>query len=614
MMTLTTLAQLEWTNPWWSLLALQPLLMMLLLKLRRQQVLHYAEAHLLPWVMRENVQGPQGRWRELFNLLAWILLAGSLAGPRLPLVSDQAHQQARQEHRIDIMLLLDVSPSMLARDISPQRLQRAKLELLDLIPRLHGERIGLIAFSGSAGMLMPLNRDEAALRYYLNIADPSLFDTPGTALASALELALRNLSQKNDTDHKVKKLPHSAILLLTDAETSALSGPAGAAVWDAADKLKQAGVPLFILGVGTEQGATITQADGNTLVSEGVDVVSKMDAAGFGDLAAKTDGKFVQVADGDADWQALYDHGLLNVPGAKATTENVHSWQELYAYFLLPALLLFVFLHFDYLFNIIKLLGVKHLVVLMLLFSAAAEVHAAESEAYGAYHAQKFAQAQMLYAVLPGYAARMGEGATAYRRKDYPYAIAQFSRALLEAVDSTQREQALFNLGNSYYMASNYLAAADTFLGVLNYAPQQQSAVLRQNARANLAMAAGKLSEIAKANKKSTGVLGHRGRDTGGGLGDDAEDQPLSIEPSDDKKDKTPGVGSELADDALAVLKSKQSGSGSQASTIIERDMAYRAALKKLELLEDHPIVLHKSLLKIEANRDYTPQLEMPPW
>ncbi len=614
MMNWTTFAQLEWTHPWWSLLALQPVLIALLLRLRRNQVLHYAEAHLLPWVMRENVQGPQGRGRALFNVLAWILLAGSLAGPRLPLVSEQAHQQARQQHRLDIMLLLDVSPSMLAQDISPQRLQRAKLELLDLLPRLHGERIGLIAFSGSAGMLMPLNRDEAALRYYLNIAEPSLFDAPGTALASALELALRNMSQSNNADNSGGKISHSAILLLTDAETSALSGPAGAAAWEAADKLKQAGVPLFILGVGTQQGATITQADGNTLVSEGVEVVSKMDAAGFADLAAKTDGKFVQVADGDTDWQALYDRGLLSVPGAKATTENVHSWQELYAYFLLPALLLFAFLHIDYLFNIINVLGLKHLLVLMFLFSAAAEVHAGESEAYAAYHAQKFAQAQMHYAALPGYAARMGEGATAYRRKDYPYAIAQFSRALLEAIESTQREQALFNLGNSYYMAGNYLAAADAFLGVLKYSPDQPSAALRQNARANLAMAAGKLSEIAKAKKKSTGVLGHRGRDTGGGLGDDAEDQPLSMEPSDDKKDKTPGVGSELANDAMAVLKSKQSGSGNQELVAVDRDIAYRAALKKLELLEDYPVVLHKSLLKIEANRDYTPQLEMPPW
>jgi Ca-activated chloride channel family protein len=604
------LSQLEWNHPWCALLALQPLLMALLLRLRRKQVMYYADAHLLAWVVRGSLGGKQGVWSRVINLAAWILLACALAGPRLPLVSNNG-QQAAQRHEMDIMVILDVSPSMQAQDISPQRLQRAKLELLDLLPRLHGERLGLIAFSGSAAQIMPLSRDYAALRYYLQIAEPALFDAPGSAIAGALELAMRKLAEKKYGDNSGDKSANRAILLLSDAENSALSGPAGAAVMEAADKLAGAGIRLYILGVGTAAGATIPQANGNTLVDEGVEVVSRMDETGFAELAQKTRGKFVAVEDGDGDWRSLYDNGLLTLAGGRQAAENVQAWQELYAVFLLPALLLFVILYFPFRLKKARLAVTASLLIVV---SAVAgigvhDAHASETDAYDAYRNHNHALAQTLYGDLQGYAARMGEGAAAYRRKDYQYAIRQFSTALLESRDARQREQALFNLGNSYFIAGGYRAAADAFLGVLKYAPDNQ------DARANLALAAGKLAETSKAGKKSQGILGRRGRGTGGDLGDDASDKPVSLEPSDEKKDKSPGHGSELQQGEIArLLSSEKQSAGNSSSAQSDSDIAYRAALKKLELAADSPAAMHKALVKIEAAREYMPQPEMPPW
>ena len=600
MMNWAEINQIEWAHPWWALLALQPGLMALLLKLRRNQVLHYADAHLLAWAVRGSGQAKQDKWKGLLNITAWVLLACAAAGPRLPLVSDNA-QQALQRHEMDIMVLLDVSPSMQARDISPQRLQRAKLELLDLLPRLHGERLGLIAFSGTAGLIMPLSRDYNALRYYLNIAQPALFDTPGTALAAALELALRKLPQQTSASR--------AILLLTDAESSALSGSAGAAVWEAAAKLKDAGIRLYILGVGTAEGSTIQQANGYPLVNEGVDVISSLDQAGFSDLASKTDGKFALVEDGEGDLSSLYDHGLLTLPGGRQSAENVQAWQELYASFLLPALLLFGFVYIPFRLKINATPTVALLALLFAVTSNAPGAYAAEADAYAAYRNHNHALAQTLYGDLPGYSARMGEGAAAYRRKDYQYAIRQFSTALLGSTNDKQREQALFNLGNSYFMAGGYRAAADAFLGVMHYAKDNQ------DARANLALAAGKLAEISKSGKKTQGIQGRRGRETGGALGDDASDKPLAMESSDEKSDKQPGHGSEMAESANAKLRSReiQRASNSAASQTGD-DIVYRAALKKLELATDDPVPLHKALIKIEATREYVPQLEMSPW
>lgn len=610
MMNWSQLSQLEWAQPWWALLALQPVLMALLLRLRRNQVMHYADAHLLAWVVRGSLGTRQGRWGGLMNLAAWLLLACAMAGPRLPLINEQG-QQAAQRHEIDIMVLLDVSPSMQAQDISPQRLQRAKLELLDLLPRLHGERLGLIAFSGSAAQIMPLSRDYAALRYYLQIAEPELFDAPGTAIASALELAMRKFAEKKYGDNNGEKSGNRAILLLSDAETSALSGPAGAAVMEAADKLANAGIGLYILGVGTAAGATIPLANGNTMVDEGVDVVSRMDQSGFAELAQKTKGKFVAAEDGDGDWRSLYDNGMLTLPGGKQSAANVQAWQELYAAFLLPAMLLFFIMYFP-----IRLKKPRSLAaaLLMLFVAVVADIgvhdaHASETDAYEAYRMHNHRLAQTLYADLQGYAARMGEGAAAYRRKDYQYAIRQFSTALLASHDATQREHALFNLGNSYFVAGGYRAAADAFLGVLKYAPGNQ------DARANLALAAGKLAEMSKTGKKSQGISGRRGRETGGDAGDDASEKPVSLEPDDEKKDKSSGPGSELQQGDVARLgSSEKQASTSSSSAQADGDIAYRVALKKLELAADSPAALHKALVKIEAAREYVPQAEMPPW
>jgi Ca-activated chloride channel family protein len=601
MMNWNMLANLEWSHPWWVLLALQPLLMALLLKLRRNQVLHYADTHLLAWAVRGSEGRHQPRWNGLLIVAAWLLLACAAAGPRLPLIAVDNTQPETQRHEMDIMVLLDVSPSMQARDMSPQRLQRAKLELLDLLPRLQGERLGLIAFSGSAGLIMPLSRDYNALRYYLNIAEPGLFDTPGTAIGTALELAIRQLPPQ--------QFASRAILMLTDAEAGALSGPAGAAVWEAADKLKAAGIKLYILGVGTASGSTIPQENGSLLVNEGVEVISSMDQSGFSELASKTGGKFVQVEDGEGDWRSLYDQGLLTQAGGKPSTENVLAWQEMYALFLLPSLMLFTWIYIPFRLKKIQPLAIAVLAGVLLATSDVHEASAAEVDAYAAYRNKNYTQAQTLYGEQAGYGGRMGEGAAAYRRKDYQYAIKQFSNALLEARNDQQRERALFNLGNSYFMATGYRAAADAFMGVLRYAPDNN------DARANLALTAGILAQISKAGKKSQGISGRRGREIGGAMGVDAADQPLSMDATDDKNNSALRAGSNQTEMEKALLASGgKPALSSAAGSQIEGEITYRAALKKLELATDNPVPLHKSLIKIEAAREYMPQVEMSPW
>ena len=596
------LSQLDWRNPWWLALALQPWLTGWLLRLRRNKVYRYADAHLLPWAMRGSLGATSKKWRNLASMLAWLLLACAAAGPRLPLLTTAGQHTAIPRHEINLMIVLDVSPSMLAEDVSPQRLQRAKLELLDLLPRLRGERIGLIVFSGNAGLLMPLSRDEAALRYYLTLAEPNLFETPGSNIGAALDLARQSLLAQGAAQH-------GAVLLLTDGDSSALSAPMLSAARTAAGKLQQAGLALYVMGIGTSADATIPQADGGVLEHNGAAIVSRLDATYLAALARLGGGKYTGVEDGGGDWNALYDNGILTLPGNRHAAEPAQAWQELYAWCLLPAWLLLLYVYFP-----LNRLGSRPdiagwLLAGMLGYSAGMPTAHADDTgtaraAYTAYRSGNYVEAQALYARMHGYAAAMGSGATAYRRHNYADAIREFTTAMLSAHSPNQRANALYNLGNSYFAAGSFSTAADAYQGVLKMRPGDV------NASANLALTAGRLAAVRKHYATVIGIPGHRGHQVGGELGQDIDNQRVTMK--NDKEHTGPQVDfSTPQNTEQAHLRSKVTATSAKQN---ESDLAYPAASKKLELTADRPAQLQKELLKLDAAGSNADSGELLPW
>ena len=595
------LAQLDWRNPWWLALALQPLLVAALLRWRQGRVLHYADAHLLPWVVRGTF-GVSSNGRRVANMLAWLLLACAAAGPRLPLLTTLEQRIAALHHELNVMVVLDVSPSMLAQDVSPQRLQRARLKLLDLLPRLHGERLGLIVFSGSAGLLLPLTRDMDVVRADLPLAQPSLLDTPGSNIAAALKLAQQTLLAQSPGKR-------GAVLLLTDGDASALSGTAGTAALEAARRLKHADLPLYVLGVGTPAGATIPLPDGGVVEQDGSAVTSRLDENGFATLARLGGGAYQTVQDGDADWEALYDRGILGLPGNSHPVDPAQSWRELYAWCLLPAWCLLLYLHFPLWRHAIRPEVVGWLLVGMVAWGGMIpNVRAADADttqaAYAAYRSGNYVEAQALYRRMQGYPASMGAGAAAYRRRDYVGAIGQFTSAMLAAQNAPMRADALYNLGNSYFAAGNYHAAADAYQGVLSLRPRDA------NARANLALAAGRLSVAGKRDAYSAGMLGRRGSQVGGELNQAIGNQPVTIVDSDKKT--SPEIDSSDQQSAAhqAALNSRISAS----SAVPASGQAARVALKKLELTTDKNAAIQKQLLQLDARYDDQDYGVLLPW
>ncbi len=210
--------------------------------------------------------------------IAAAALIFSLANPR-----GGIRNQKIQRQTVDLYLALDISKSMYAQDVSPNRLEKARQFALKLLSSLRGERIGLIHFAGDATMEVPLTSDYQAVQMQLQIASPDDIPSQGTAIETAIELAMRSQA-------KEKKTKQKAILFITDGENHEQEAIQKAKI--AAEK----GIFTFIVGVGTAEGAKIPINGDNyagfQLDKSGAVVVSKMNEKLMQQIAKAGNGEF----------------------------------------------------------------------------------------------------------------------------------------------------------------------------------------------------------------------------------------------------------------------------------------------------------------------------------
>ncbi|MEW5892596.1 MAG: VWA domain-containing protein [Pseudomonadota bacterium] len=581
---MSELFALDWREPLWGLLALQPLLMWGLGHWRRHRLAAYADAALLPWAVLSGGARPMARWRLPGHVIAWALLAAAAAGPRLPLEENAGAGQPGQRHPLRVAIVLDVSASMNAADVSPSRLVRAKLELHDLIRRLQGERVGLIVYAGEPGLLSPASDDADLLRRMLDHAEPALIADPGTNLAAALQLAQRDVGQGG------------AILLVTDAEADSLAGAAGAAVRAAVQDLKTAGIPLYVLGVGSAGGAPVPLPEGGYAEQDGVQVVSRMAATRYGELAQRTGGVFVPAVDGDADWASLYDHHLARLPAAPPPADAVRTWRELYAWCLAPALLLLLWLHLPRALPQAAALLVAGLIALP---THEAQADDALHAAWREYRAGRHAEAQTRFERVGGYLGQSGAGAAAWRLKDYAAAQRHFGAALLLARTAAERNDALYNLGNAHYALGNWLAAAEAYQAVLRERPQDR------RAQANLARAIYRLNQQRAPVSGSTDLRGRMGF-FAEGITSTEWDRETAV-----KEFERQETGTLIDKDRAAGQGARLDGVTSRAGGVGADARRLQSGLKKLELLHDKPSALYQGLMKQDASGS---PVELLPW
>jgi len=243
--------------------------------------------------------------------------------------NDTVYQRGR-----DLMVVLDVSRSMLSRDVHPSRLGRAKVDLQDLIKQLRGDRVGLLAFRGKPLLLCPLTTDYGFLSQALDGADVDSAPPGETDIGDAILEALQNF-QGDEGSHK-------AIVLVSDGED--LAGK----VAEATAKAKEQGVAIFTVGFGSTEGAPVPSAANKreTMSFQGQPVVSKLNHEVLRTLAEQTGGAYVPVGLANVKLGDLYRNHLSRI-SARDLEESVQRRHiERYQWFLFPALLCFLAIAF----------------------------------------------------------------------------------------------------------------------------------------------------------------------------------------------------------------------------------------------------------------------------
>jgi len=228
---------------------------------------------------------------------------------------------------VDVMLVLDVSKSMLAEDIRPSRLEKAKQLLMRLLDKLENNRVGLILFAGRAYMQMPLTTDLGASRMYVQNASPDAVPTQGTVIADALRMANGSF---NSNEHKYK-----AIVLISDGEDhdpDALK---------TAKQLADDGVMINTIGIGSPDGATII--DPVTRESKkdenGQIVISKLNETELSQLSDATNGIYIRLENMD-DALITLSQRLDGIEKRALTDTDNISYKNYFQWFLGGALLL----------------------------------------------------------------------------------------------------------------------------------------------------------------------------------------------------------------------------------------------------------------------------------
>jgi len=231
---------------------------------------------------------------------------------------------------VDIIIALDVSNSMLAQDIKPNRLERAKHKIIDLLNMLEGDRIGLVAFAGTSYLQCPLTLDYSAAHIFLNAIDTNLIPVQGTAIGHAIRTSVEAFNEE-DTQSRV-------IILITDGEDH--TGDAlPAAKWAKKHKTK-----IFTIGIGQKIGAPIPNNNpenpGFKKDKYGEVILSKLDESTLQEMALHTKGSYVRSVSGDMDLQKIYLENIKHgVKKKKTKTERRRVWKERFQWVIFVSLL-----------------------------------------------------------------------------------------------------------------------------------------------------------------------------------------------------------------------------------------------------------------------------------
>jgi Ca-activated chloride channel family protein len=442
------LQQFHFLRPWWLIaLALLPLLVWLGLRRHAAQgeLSRLVDAELLPHLLRGRASNRQlPLW--LFAL-GWALCALALAGPAWSRISQPLYASRPAQ-----VVALSLSQHMLAHDVAPSRLDRARYKMRDLLASNHDGLNALIGYAGEAFVVAPLTSDANSLDDLLDALAPDTMPVDGDNAALAIERGVALIRDAGASG--------GSLVLITDQ--------ADAAADAAARKASAAGVRVSVLGVGTSQGGPVPLSDGGFLHdAHGGMTLARRDDAALGALAAAGGGSYATMTVDHHDIDLLHAQ-LRDVPVTAATGQVGDEWQDRGPWLLLPLLLIAAFA-----FRRGWLLLLPLVVLPLLPATAEATTWHDLWQRPDQQAAQALRQGHAKQAQLLAHDAAW-RGAAAYRAGDYT--------AATQALQQASGGDAAYNLGNALARQGRYQQAIGAYDHALKLDPGNADAKANRKA------------------------------------------------------------------------------------------------------------------------------------
>jgi Ca-activated chloride channel family protein len=268
-------------------------------------------------------------WKVILLLFSYIVLVFALADPQIGTKLEEVKRSG-----VDIFVALDVSKSMLAEDVPPNRLDKAKHEISTFIDQLEGDRIGLICFSGIAFVQCPLTLDYSAARLFLNDIDTDIIPQPGTAISRAIDIARNSFV--------AKEFKHKVLIIITDGEDHE-GDPL-----ELAKEARKDGIIIYTIGIGSPQGAPIPEYDafgnrtGYKKDREGQIITTKLDVMALEKIAFETGGKYYISSSGESELNKIYDE-ISGMEKKELSSRQFTQFEDRFQIFLIIVVIVLIF-------------------------------------------------------------------------------------------------------------------------------------------------------------------------------------------------------------------------------------------------------------------------------
>ena len=438
----------EHPNLLWLLLVIPPALALFFWwseRTRQKLLTQFVEVRLMA-TLTAGISPARRKFRFSLIVAAVALLLIVLARPQYGYDKEEVRQNG-----LDIVVAVDTSKSMLATDIPPSRLGRAKLAALELMQTAKADRLGLVAFAGEAFLSCPLTIDDTAFQQSVQALDVNSIPQGGTALAEAINTALAAFKENGN---------HKALVLFTDGEDNDEGALA------AAQNAAKEGLKIFTIGIGSAEGTLVQIPDGNggsdyIRDEKGQVVKTKLNESLLQQIAGATGGFYLPLRGADTI-STLYERGLAPLPKSESGEKLIRRYHEQFQWPLVVALLL---LFLEFILPERKKSTVQSpkskvvdAVILLVIFLTSISANASPASALRDYQAQNYTNALAEFSKLAEVQTNdlrlvFNAGDAAYRATNFDLAQKLFQQVTLSP-DLKLQQQAFYNLGNVQFQVA----------------------------------------------------------------------------------------------------------------------------------------------------------------